>query len=72
MQKENWYQNEDLRDEKPYLLQTFDASVLFFRKLRARCLSADLSISLSPTLSREGHHHTIKAPIAGEGVDRSE
>ncbi|MCP0912967.1 hypothetical protein NKV53_01075 [Legionella sp. 27cVA30] len=38
----------------------------------ARNLSADLSISLSPTLSREGHHHTIKAPIAGEGVDRSE
>jgi hypothetical protein len=24
-------------------------------------------MAMSPTLSREGHHHTIKVPIAGEG-----
>mgnify|MGYP003393542235 CR=1 len=28
--------------------------------------------ALSPTLSRERHHHIIKVLIAGEGVDQSE
>ncbi len=29
-------------------------------------------LALSPTLSREKHFHTSKAPSAGEGVDREE
>jgi hypothetical protein len=41
------------------------------------CFSLNLELvvlapTLSPTLSREKHHHTIKAPSAGEGADRGE
>jgi hypothetical protein len=42
------------------------------------CFSLDLELvvlafhSLSPTLSREKHHHTIKGSSAGEGADRGE
>ena len=39
------------------------------KRWRARCLSVDFSISLSPTLSREGHYHTTQIPSAGEGAD---
>ena len=36
-------------------------------QIMARCFSVDLSISLSPTLSRERHHHTIKVRMAERG-----
>jgi hypothetical protein len=31
-----------------------------------------LAPTLSPTLSRDRRHHTIKVPVAGEGAVRSE